>query len=400
MSIVCKSPEMGIAFPEPIQTSEGIRIRVVRDFDELESYAEAWNRIVRESGVNPTMSHAWVSSHLQARLNPGDLWFCLLAFDGDCLVGVLPVVTVPRRWPGRCKCFRFETPYDVFTTGAVEPLVVSGYEMRVCPAFHDYLWSIPANCSCLRLRGLPESRISHITDRRVFRRSSSIVDIEGSETYIPVQGNAEGYFGGLSKNFHRNYCRIGRRIQEQLGVQFRFETGNADVNAEQFMDIEHQGWKAQRKTSIRSDESYMNFFRLLTRRMEEQGWLRWAFLDIDGEPAAGQFMVQSGETLYVVKIGFNEKFSKLSPGAALFGHIIEKAFESSGGVKEINFMSGYTWMKDWNVQSRNLANIAFFPERASCWGLCKQPMQMRAMLNRNQKLKSAVSRLSNRLFNP
>jgi hypothetical protein len=34
------------------------------------------------------------------------------------------------------------------------------------------------------------------------------------------------------------------------------------------------------------------------------GLVVWAFLDIDGEPAAGQFMVQNDDILYVVKIGF------------------------------------------------------------------------------------------------
>lgn len=381
MSIVCKCPEMGIEFPESVRRPDGIRLEVFRDFDELQKYAEAWNQLVRDTGSNPMMSHAWIVSHLQARLNPDDLWFCLLAFDGDRLVGVLPIVTVPRRWPGGCKGLRFETPYDIFTTGAVEPLVDAGYSERVCPVFHGYLWSIPCDCCCLRVRGLPEERVRHVTNRKVFRRSSSIVSRDSAESIIPVQGSADEYFASLSKSFHRNYQRIGRRIGEQPDVRFRFETGNAAVNAEQFMDIEHQGWKAERKTSIRSDESYVEFFRLLPRRLEEQGWLRWAFLDIAGEPVAGQFMVQNGGTLYVVKIGYNEKFSKLSPGAALFGRVIEDAFQS-GVVEEINFMSGYSWMKDWNVQLRGLVNIAFFPDSVRRWGLCKQPLQLRALLQR------------------
>jgi CelD/BcsL family acetyltransferase involved in cellulose biosynthesis len=406
MSLVCKCPELGIKFPESVSLPGGIRLELIRDtasggtgFQGLEKYSNDWNQLVRETGSNPVMSHAWITSHLQTRLNPGDLWFCLLAFDGDRLVGVLPIITVPRRWPGGCKGLRFETPYDMFTTGAVEPLVLADYSERVCPVFHDYLWKIPCSCSCLRVRGLPAERIPHVTNRKVFCKSSSVVDRDSAESFIPVQGSADEYFASLSKNFHRNYCRIGRRIEEHPDVRFRFETGNAETNAEQFMDIEHQGWKAQRKTSIRSDESYVQFFRLLTQRMEEQGWLRWAFLDIDGEPAAGQFMVQSGPTLYVVKIGYNEKFAKLSPGAALFGHVIENAYKS-GGVTELNFMSGYPWMKDWNVQTRELVNIAFFPKRADRWGLCKQLLQLRSLLARNESIKKAVLGLSNRLFNP
>ena len=100
-------------------------------------------------------------------------------------------------------------------------------------------------------------------------------------------------------------------------------------------------------------------------------------------------MVQNGSTLYVVKIGYNEAFAKLSPGAALFGHVIERAF-ASGETSEINFMSGYSWMNDWNVQTRRLADIAFFPDTMRRWGLCKQPIQLRTLINRTPKLKRTV----------
>lgn len=398
MKLVCKSPEMGIEFPSSVNIPNGIRLEVVRDFSELQKHAEAWNRLVVETGQRPELSHAWIATHLETRLNPSDTWFCLLVYDREKLVGVLPVVTVPRRWFGRCKCLRFETPYDIFMTGAVESLMRRSYEGKVFPLFLKYLWSIPCACSCLRFRGLPVTRLPEVVERRLCCRSSSVVDIDGGESFIAVQGSVEDYFGKLSKKFIHNYRRIGRRIQEQPETNFRFESGNAAINAEKFMGIEHQGWKAVRRTSIRSDESYVNFFRLLTKRLEELGWLRWAFLDIGDEPVAGQFMVQSGGTLYVVKIGYNESFSKLSPGTALFGKAIENIFES-GSAKEINYMSGYSWLNDWNVQTRSMANVAFFPASVRRWGLCKQPMQLRMLIGRNQKIRKVVNAFSNQVLN-
>ena len=399
MRLVCKSPEMGINFPAPVRSPNGIRLELVNDFDELRKHAEAWNRLVVDAGQRPEMSYAWIATHFETRLNPGDSWFCLLAYDRQQLVGVLPVVTIPRRWMGRYKCLRFETPYDIFMTGAVEAVMRRSYEEDIFPLFLEYLWSIPCACCCLRFRGLPCAMQSpRAISCRLCRNSSFIADVDGSESFLTVQGGADEYLGKLSKKFRGNYRRIGRRIQEQPDVRFRFETGNAEYNAERFMDIEHQGWKAQRKTSIRSDESCIKFFRLLARRMEEQGWLRWAFLDINGEPVAGQFMVQSGDILYVAKIGYNENFSKLAPGAALFGRVIENVFES-GEAKEINFMSGYSWLNDWNVETRAISNIAFFPASISRWGLCKQPMQLRALINRNPRLKKVVDGFSDHLFN-
>ena len=113
MSLVCKCPEMGVEFPKPVQTTGGIRLDVVRDFDELQYHAQEWNRLVKVMGSNPVMSHAWITSHLQTRLNPGDFWFCLLAFDDGRLVGAFPVITVPRRRPdGYARRKRCHRPAD------------------------------------------------------------------------------------------------------------------------------------------------------------------------------------------------------------------------------------------------------------------------------------------------
>jgi hypothetical protein len=388
---------MGIELPEPNRSPNGIRLEVVRDFDELQKHAEAWNRLAAETGPRPVLSYAWIATHLETRLNPGDIWFCLLAYDRHQLVGVLPIVTVPRRWPGERKCLRFETPYDIFNTSAVETLLRRGYQEDIFPLFLNYLWSIPCVYCCLHFRGVPGARLPDVISRRLCRGSTSVTDLDGYESFLSVTGGAEDYFNTLSDNFRQHYRQTTRRIQELPGTRFRFESGRAESNAEQFMSLDHQDWTAFQKTSIGSDESYVKFFRLLTRRMEEQGWLRWAFLDIGGEPAAGQFMVQSGGVLYVLQTSCNDKFSALSPGLALFGRVIEEAFESAD-VQVINFISSQLRLKDWNVKRLPVAHIAFFPAGISRWGLCKWPVQMHALLCRIPFIKKFIRGISARLF--
>lgn len=397
MHLACRSPEMGIELPEPVRAPNGIRLEVVRDFGELQTHAEAWNRLAAESGPRPVLSHAWIATHLETRLNPGDSWFCLLAYDRHQLVGVLPVVTVPRRWPGGRKCLRFETPYDLFNTSAVETLMRRGYQEDIFPIFLNYLWSIPCVCCCLHFRGVPGARLPDVISRRLCRGSTSVTEMDGHEDFLSVTGSAEDYFNTLSDNFRHNYRQAARQIQDLPDARFRFESGRAEINTEQFMDLDHRDWTALHKTSIRSDESYVKFFRLLTKRIEEQGWLRWAFLDIGGEPAAGQFMAQSGGVLYVLKTGCNDKFSSLSPGTVLFGRVIEEAFESAD-VQVINFLSGHPRLKDWNVQQLPVAHVAFFPAKTSRWSLCKWPIQLRAPLYRIPFIKKSISGISARLF--
>ena len=55
-------------------------------------------------------------------------------------------------------------------------------------------------------------------------------------------------------------------------------------------------------------------------------------------------------------------------------------------------------MKNWKVQARKKVNVAFFPATVRRWGLCKQPMLIRSLLNRIPVLRKAVDGLTTRMI--
>src|SRR5262249_11818964 len=112
----------------PTQRMEiaGLRIEVVRDPEALARYADAWDRLALEAPQRlPMLSHAWVSSYFEHLLEPNETWCCVFAYEGDELVGVLPVVAAPHPLFGSSQP-RLRTVLgshshlgDVLTTGGV-----------------------------------------------------------------------------------------------------------------------------------------------------------------------------------------------------------------------------------------------------------------------------------------
>ncbi len=86
-----------------------LRIVEVDTLPELERHSEAWAKLLLESAsALPRQSYAWISAFIENKPLLGKRWFCLFAYEGDKLVGVLPLIEVrtynlPFR-PLRC-CF-------------------------------------------------------------------------------------------------------------------------------------------------------------------------------------------------------------------------------------------------------------------------------------------------------
>ena len=81
--------------------SEKIRIEKIRSLDALKPYADDWNRLASKAPQRtPMLSYAYVATYLEYFLEPRESWFCLLALQGDDLVGILPVVITPAKSAG------------------------------------------------------------------------------------------------------------------------------------------------------------------------------------------------------------------------------------------------------------------------------------------------------------
>ena len=87
------------------QSSIPLRVVVARSPEGLAEHAAAWDEVLRAvPHPAPQLSYAWVATLLEHEVGPGDAWCCCFAYDGERLVGVLPVVARPHqllggRWP-------------------------------------------------------------------------------------------------------------------------------------------------------------------------------------------------------------------------------------------------------------------------------------------------------------
>jgi len=186
---------------------------------------------------------------------------------------------------------------------------------------------------------------------------------EGGCDFIDVTGTYEAYFLGLSRNFRRSLKRAKQYLDQLPEVRFAFAQENPDLEAglDAFMDVEASGWKGSRGTgsAIKLQPRLVSFYRELTRAFSVSGKVAINTLNVDGKCVAAQFCLLAEETVYMLKIGYDEDYKRYAPGKHLLDLFIQRCTKNST-VKSINFVTDTEWHADWRPETLDKSELFIF----------------------------------------
>jgi CelD/BcsL family acetyltransferase involved in cellulose biosynthesis len=130
-----------------------------------------------------------------------------------------------------------------------------------------------------------------------------------------------------------------------------------------FLDLEASGWKGIKGTgsAIKCNENLIKFYNFLLTRFSEYGESIIDILYIDERPISGQLGFIINDTYYLVKVGYDEAMSHISPGN-LHRELLLKTYAPKQQIKYFNLVSGeYTlWHKQWNASSHDTYEVVIF----------------------------------------
>ncbi|MHB1103980.1 MAG: GNAT family N-acetyltransferase [Devosia sp.] len=157
----------------------------------------------------------------------------------------------------------------------------------------------------------------------------------------------------LSKNRLKDVRRTMRRLQEVGTIAFEHVSDPARMRRrlEDFLALEHAGWKGERGTSFLSNPVDAEF----ARQAYAAPFAAMDSLLLDGKPVAMKLSIRTGETAFTPKIAYDETHKKLGPGMALEYLLIEEFYRSgqpgavdaaatAEGHSALNFFNGHKQM--------------------------------------------------------
>ena len=314
--------------------------------DELRA---EWDELADRTGATPFVRAGWIEAW-HRNFGLGELRTLTTRRDGR-LAGVLPVcarrgaLTSPTDW---------HTP--IFSPMAEDAAAVRelAHELLRRARRRADLWFLPADSEALE----------HAAAAAGETGCRSIVRTIARAPYVPVDGPFEEYMGGLDRKFRKEIGRLWRRLEERGDASVSYEDGSErldDLLAEGFR-LEGSGWKAEAGTAILSNPAIERFYRDVARWAAERGWLRLAFLRLDGRAIAFDMCFEHGGAFYVLKGGFDVEERRAGPGTLLTHHGIERAFAL--GLESYELLGqADEYKRSWTSLTRERVRFQAFPRR-------------------------------------
>ena len=147
--------------------------------------------------------------------------------------------------------------------------------------------------------------------------------------YLDLSGTWNDFEASISKNFRQTVKRRRRQLEREGTLEIVAYDGTSRLASllREGFGVEPSEWKAAAGTAIASNPRTELFYSGVAGWATRRGWLRLVFMRLDDKPIAFRLDLQTDDTLFHVKGGFDTAYARFSPGNVLQYWTVEKAFE-------------------------------------------------------------------------
>lgn len=327
------------------------RVERITSLAELDAHENAWRQLDARCG-GPIEQFAWVRS-CAATMAAGDRLDVSAVWRGERLVALAPIIEKRRGVVRRGSLVGVERHYepmdllyedapalDVLAQSLVERgIAFTIGRVRADSPTVDAIQSAAAGRALVKLRpqiGYP------------------FIDLDASWTDPEQNLNAK----------RRGDLRRARRRAEETGevtTEIIAPTcQNVDALLDEAFAVEMNSWKGKDGTAMACDPAEAAFCRAYARAACRYGVLRLCFLRIDGVPAAMHVAMVHGGGFWLLKIGYDERFARCSPGMLLIRESI--AYAARQGLKTYEFLGkSESWIEMWSRDQRPCVAVRVYP---------------------------------------
>jgi CelD/BcsL family acetyltransferase involved in cellulose biosynthesis len=310
-------------------TDHGLVFQAYQGFEGLARLTPGWTELA-ESLPAAGFVHfpEWYRAYLSSlESDPRRVWF-IGAFRRQKLVGVFPLQFQAYQVRGLRP--------NLFGTIDNDEMQLSDFVFAQTPENASLLSDLTRWLRAqrtirwdeLRLRKVPEdSAIAH-SARAQLPKGTVALQHDGS-CYFQTAGSYEQATAAMSGTFKRNLRRLARRAEGSAPLRHQSCRRPDELAAafETFIDIEASGWKGDsgKSSAIRCRPPMLAFYRTLVREFGARNACVINLLWHGEQAVAGQFCLQIGRTLSILKIGFSHAHGDFAPGNLLLERTIRRA---------------------------------------------------------------------------
>ncbi len=179
--------------------------------------------------------------------------------------------------------------------------------------------------------------------------------------YIRIEGDWPAYTEVVGAHKLSEMRRRRRRLERlgKLAVDLQDGREQLDELLAEGWQVEGSSWKGQRGTAVASHADTREFYGAVARWAAARGWLRLAFLRLDGQPLAFDYGIETNGVHYLLKTGYDPAWRTYGPGVLLRHEMIARAFTLRLERYEL-LGADDPWKADWTDTAHQLTALRVF----------------------------------------
>ena len=363
-------------------------IEVINNINDFELIREDCNRLADKFKM-PLLRFEWLKNCITTFHKESELKIFVNRKDGR-ITAIAPLVLEENNLSKRLEI--------IGTEAHREP---GGFLYEDLESLTEVLRYAFNNRSKVFLKGIrkisPESNSLEYTLRQ--RKAVTSVITENIP-FLRIEGTWEDFQQKISSSRRSSLRRLKKLAEKEgtLSVEIVTPTlENFYSGLEEIYNVESSGWKTRFKTAMRLNSQLGEFFEHYSYDAIKHGCLKFCFLRINGEAAAVQIGIEYANRYWTLKIGYNEKYAKCSPGILLMNEVIKCAFEKKLDAIEL-LGSNEEWLHIWPIEYYSLASYRIYNSLFS--GIFNLALDFTQSRLNKFRTKSAKNRKAGRAIQP
>ena len=156
--------------------------------------------------------------------------------------------------------------------------------------------------------------------------------------FLELPDEPDALLAGASRNLRSQVGRRRRQLAGEGELVMRATTGGSDLDRDldELFRVEASGWKAREGTAILAEPGAEALYRAFAHAAAERGWLRMYLLEVGGRVVAADLGCAIGGEGFLIKTGFDEDWSRMSPGLVLRADVLRASIEE--GLRAYDFL--------------------------------------------------------------
>jgi len=154
---------------------------------------------------------------------------------------------------------------------------------------------------------------------------------------IPAQAGPQSLRERMGTKQYNNNERCRRRLQERGTLSWQVLRGEvSESHLQDFLALEHQGWKQESGTSLRSNPADEAFFLDMARGLAREGRALFTELRLDDRVIASTANFVAGHTGFAFKVGWDEPLRKFGIGILNEAEFVQQAPQACADLHTID----------------------------------------------------------------